>query len=122
MTEINYLTIGSESAPIKVESFINLACPYCKNFFFAADTVLKPFIDQGKVQHTIKHFDKTKQGLLKGTIANIYLNYQRPEETLDCIRELYQTQAQWKVSFRQLKPKWKKNIILHLIKKLTIVR
>ena len=105
MTEINYLTIGSESAPIKVESFINLACPYCKNFFFAADTVLKPFIDQGKVQHTIKHFDKTKQGLLKGTIANIYLNYQRPEETLDIIRELYQTQAQWKVSFSTIEAK-----------------
>src|SRR5699024_6608647 len=65
----------------------------------------KPFIDQGKVQHTIKHFDKTKQGLLKGTIANIYLNYQRPEETLDIIRELYQTQAQWKVSFSTIEAK-----------------
>ena len=105
MTEINYLTIGSESAPIKVESFINFACPYCKNYFFAADTVLKPLIDQGKVQHTIKHFDKTKQGLLKGTVANIYLNYQQPEKTLDIIRELYNTQTQWKVNFATIETK-----------------
>lgn len=107
MTEIKHLTFGSNDAPIKVESFINFACPYCKNYFYAADTVLTPLVEQGKVQHVIKHFDKTKQALLKGTVANIYLDYQQPEKTLEIIRELYQAQNQWKVDFSTIETKMK---------------
>ncbi|PWG67463.1 hypothetical protein DEM28_28415, partial [Enterobacter mori] len=33
MTEITHLTFGSDDAAITVESFINFACPYCKNYF-----------------------------------------------------------------------------------------
>src|SRR5699024_5950336 len=55
----------------------------------------------------IKHFDKTKQALLKGTVANIYLDYQQPEKTLEIIRELYQTQNQWKVDFSTIEAKMK---------------
>ncbi|MCG7338093.1 DsbA family protein [Staphylococcus sp. ACRSN] len=99
MTEVKHLTFGDVNAPITVESFINFACPYCKNYFKAADRALSDLIKAGKVKHSIKHFDKTKQGLLKGTIANIYLDYEQPEETLNIIHQLYDTQEDWKKSF-----------------------
>lgn len=105
MTEVKYLTFGSENAPITVESFINFACSFCKNYFKAADSVLAPYIESGDLQHVVKHFDKTKQALLKGTVANIYLNYDEPEETLAIIRQLYDTQDQWKVSFTAIEDK-----------------
>lgn len=105
MTEITHLTFGSDDAAITVESFINFACPYCKNYFKAADKTLQPLIEQGKVKHVIKHFDKTKQGLLKGTIANIYLDYHQPDETLKIIHKLYDTQREWKVSFAAIEGK-----------------
>ncbi|MDK9868220.1 thioredoxin domain-containing protein [Staphylococcus equorum] len=112
MTEVKHLTLGSPNAPVKVESFINLACPYCKNYFKAADQSLKPLIDQGKVQHVIKHFDKTKNGLLKGTVANIHLDYQNTDETLEIIRKLYDTQKEWTVDFATIEEKMQKQFNL----------
>lgn len=105
MTKVNHLTLGSNEAPIQVESFINFACPYCKNYFRAADKALKPFIEAGIVQHVVKHFDKTKQALLKGTVANIHLNYQKVDETIEIIRDLYDTQDEWKKSFTAIEDK-----------------
>lgn len=105
MTEVKHLTFGSKNAPITIESFITFACPFCKNYFKAADHALTPHIESGEVQHVVKHFDKTKQALLKGTVANIHLNYDKPEETLAIIRQLYDTQDQWKVSFATVEDK-----------------
>lgn len=105
MSEIKHLTIGEQRAPITVESFINFACPYCKNYFKAADKTLQDLIANGKVKHVIKHFDKTKQGLLKGTVANIYLDYEQPQETLNFIHQLYDTQQTWKQSFAIIEKK-----------------
>ncbi|MGX5791344.1 thioredoxin domain-containing protein [Staphylococcus equorum] len=112
MTEVKHLTLGSSNAPVKVESFINLACPYCKNYFKAADQSLKQLIDQGKVQHVIKHFDKTKNGLLKGTVANIHLDYQNTDETLEIMRKLYDTQKEWTVDFDTIEEKMQKQFNL----------
>ncbi|PHK48939.1 thioredoxin domain-containing protein [Staphylococcus edaphicus] len=105
MTIVKHLSFGSVNAPIKVESFINFACPYCKNYFKAVDNTLTPYIEAGQVQHIIKHFDKTKQALLKGTVANIHLDYDKPEETLAIIRKLYETQENWKASFTDIEEK-----------------
>lgn len=105
MSEIKHLIIGNQQAPIIVESFINFACPYCKNYFKAADKTLQKYIASGKVKHIIKHFDKTKQGLLKGTVANIYLDYEQPQETLNFIHQLYDTQQEWKQSFTEIEKK-----------------
>ncbi|HLR19342.1 MAG TPA: thioredoxin domain-containing protein [Staphylococcus sp.] len=112
MTKVTYLTLGSSNATIKVESFINLACPYCKNYFKAADQSLKSLIDQGKVQHVIKHFDKTKQGLLKGTIANIHLDYEDVGETLKIMRELYDSQKAWTQDFATVEQKMQQDFNL----------
>src|SRR5699024_7652604 len=90
-----------------VEVFVYCVSPACQNYSDAAATVVTAVVEQGEVQHLIKHLDKTKQALLKGTVANIYLDYQQPEKTLEIIRELYQTQNQWKVDFSTIEAKMK---------------
>ncbi|WP_239747768.1 thioredoxin domain-containing protein [Mammaliicoccus sp. P-M56] len=105
MTEIQHLTAGNKEANITVEAFINFACPYCSQYFAAADEVLEPYINDGSVQYIIKHFDKTKQRLLKGTVANIYLDYNDPEETFEIIRHLYGTQEEWTLNFETIERK-----------------
>src|SRR5699024_10917760 len=96
--------------------FINFACPYCKNYFKAADSYLTPLIEQGKVKHVIKHFDKTKQGLLKGTIANFYLDYEDVSRTYQLIHHLYETQESWKTSFSAIERKMEDEFNLALNK------
>ncbi|MEB5686524.1 thioredoxin domain-containing protein [Mammaliicoccus lentus] len=105
MTELQHLTFGKEDANITVEAFINFACPYCKHYFFAADEVLTPYIENGDVKYIVKHFDKTKQHLLKGTVANIHLDYDDPDEAIKYIRDLYETQEEWTVSFETIERK-----------------
>ncbi len=105
MTEIQHLTVGSKDANITIEAFINFTCPYCLNYFAAADEVLEPYINENKVQYIVKHFDKKKQRLLKGTVANIYLDYDDPEETFKIIRYLYETQDEWTLNFETIERK-----------------
>ena len=64
------------------------------------------------MKHVIKHFDKTKQGLLKGTVANIYLDYEQPQETLKFIHQLYDTQQTWKQSFAIIEKKMEEDFKL----------
>ena len=47
------LTYGSSEAAVKVEVFLNLACPYCATFFEAADQLLAPYIANQEVQYVI---------------------------------------------------------------------
>ncbi|GGA26150.1 thioredoxin domain-containing protein [Paenibacillus physcomitrellae] len=67
-----FLSCGREDAPVKVEVFLNLACPYCATFFQAADDVLPPYLASGQVQYVIKHYDKPREMLLYGTLANAF--------------------------------------------------
>ena len=45
VVENAFLSYGVSDAPVKVEVFLNLACPYCATFFEAADEVLSPYIN-----------------------------------------------------------------------------
>ena len=104
MSDVQHLTLGKSNAPVTVESFINFACPYCKNYFKAADSYLTPLID------------KTKQGLLKGTIANFYLDYEDVSRTYQLIHHLYETQESWKTSFSAIERKMEDEFNLALNK------
>jgi len=97
MTEekLGAMHLGTLDAPVKVEAFVNMACPYSVNFFKAADRVLVPLTDQGMVSYTIKHFDKPKVGLLHGTIANLYLDYSNPEKAYNIMKEMFENQKEW---------------------------
>ncbi|MER2057736.1 MAG: thioredoxin domain-containing protein [Niallia sp.] len=90
-----FLSYGKEDAPVKVEVFLNLACPYCATFFEAADKSLQSYIKEGKVQYVIKHYDKPREMLLYGTLANLFFDYNNPERIYEIMKDLFAKQSQW---------------------------
>ncbi len=87
--------LGEAASPVEVEAFVNMACPYCVDFFKAADRVLIPLTEQGMVRYTVKHFDKPKVRLLHGTIANLYLDYSNPLQAYNIMKEMFGSQEEW---------------------------
>ena len=90
-----YLSYGSKEAPVKVEVFLNLACPYCATFYAIAEEVLTPYINDGKVEFVVKHFDKPRAMLLNGALINTFLHYSEKNRTREIIKELFATQKEW---------------------------
>lgn len=93
-----FLSYGRTDAPVKVEVFLNLACPYCATFFEAADQTLTPYIHDGKVQYVIKHYDKPREMLLYGTLVNLFFDYKQPERIYEIMKELFRKQSEWSES------------------------
>jgi len=91
----SFLSYGNEDAPVKVEVFLNLACPYCATFFEAADQSLTPYINNGKVQYIIKHYDKPREMLLYGTLANLFFDYSDPQRIYSIMKDLFAKQSTW---------------------------
>ncbi|WP_079523277.1 thioredoxin domain-containing protein [Solibacillus sp. FSL K6-1781] len=97
MTEIknDYLVIGDLNAPVKIEVFLNYACPYCATFYDLVDNTLPKYFTEKKVALVVKHYDKPREMLLPGTLINANLDYSNPERTLEIISELFKNQATW---------------------------
>jgi len=91
----DHLKIGQEEAPIKVEVFLNLACPFCASFYELVDDVLLPYIHKNQVQFIVKHYDKPREMLLPGTLVNLNLDYNDSAKTLQNIQSLFKTQETW---------------------------
>lgn len=93
--ENRQLSFGQKDAPIKVEVFLNLTCPYCATFFGIAEDVLPAYLEQGHVEFIVKHYDKPREMLLNGTLVNLFLDYKNPARAREIIKELFETQSQW---------------------------
>lgn len=87
--------IGKKQAKVKVISFVNLRCPYCRKWHEESREVLAQFIQAGKIELIIKPFDKEKESLQRGNVTHRYLNYDAPEEALKSIDRIYDTQDEW---------------------------
>src|SRR5690606_2607066 len=92
------ISYGNTDAPVTVAVFLNLACPYCATFFEAADQSVKSFIDGGQVQYVIKHYDKPREMLLYGTLANLFFDYNDPERIYELMKDLFAKQGEWSES------------------------
>ena len=91
----DYLVIGDLNAFVKIEVFLNYACPYCATFYELVDNVLPKYIEEKKVALVVKHYDKPREMLLPGTLINANLDYSNPKRTLEIISELFKNQSIW---------------------------
>lgn len=91
----NGIKAGNPDAPVKIIEFINLACPYCKQWFEESSEILMQYMESGKVQRIVKHFDKEKPGLKKGNILHEYLDYSNPNKALEDIGFFYDHVREW---------------------------
>lgn len=101
VANVEYLTVGLEHAKVEIEAFVNLGCPYSVKFFEVAEEVIKPYADDGHVKLIIKHVDKTKGQLLRGTVANNYVDHDDPVEGFSTMKKLIDSQNTWAKSFRE---------------------
>ena len=91
------LKIGDSNAPVKVVEFINLSCPFCKKWHDNSKNLLAKYVEEGKVQHIIKHYNKETPHLTKGNIIHRYLDYSNPKADLEEIDYFFEKQNEWSV-------------------------
>lgn len=89
------IKIGSDDAPLKVVEYINLRCPDSKKYEEEISPYLNQYIEEGKVQRILKHFDKEVHALDKGNLLNQYLDYRNFSATYAIMQELFKKQSQW---------------------------
>lgn len=87
--------IGKKEAPVKVISFVNLRCPYCRMWQDKSRDVIAEFIEEGKIELIVKPFDKEKDSLKRGNVTHRYLEYDNPKTALEQIEKIYDTQDEW---------------------------
>ncbi|MGC6770159.1 DsbA family protein [Enterococcus sp. LJL128] len=95
VTEENGLIIGRDSAPVKMIEFMNVRCPYCRQWFNEYDDMLTTYVNNGKLQRIIKLFDKEKESLQRGNMMHRFINYDLPLKGLTDLRQIYATQDKW---------------------------
>lgn len=95
ITHKDSIKVGSDDAPVKVVEYINLRCPHSKYYEENIAPSLERYIEEGKVQRILKHFDKEKYKLELGSVLNQYLDYSTPNETFSLIKQLFTEQETW---------------------------
>lgn len=86
---------GNPDAPVKLVEFLNVNCPYCKQWYEQSKDTLQPYIDGGTVERITKLFDKDKPSLRKGNILHAHLDYSDPQKAMDDIGFFMERQAEW---------------------------
>lgn len=87
---------GAEDAPKKVIEFVNLACPYSRQWFEESYELLEQAVAQGKAQRVFKLFDKEKESLQRGNVMHRYVTKNDGAQAIKDIKKIYQTQPDWK--------------------------
>lgn len=86
--------IGDPSAKPIVE-FMNLRCPYCRQWFEESLPILSEAVTAGKLRRVIKLFDKEKESLQRGNVMHRFVSSTDPQATIAEITKIYQTQDEW---------------------------
>ncbi len=87
------IKIGDNEAPIKVIEFINIRCPFCRQWFDEKNDLLQEYVNAGKIQRVIKLFDKEKPSLAKGNIMHHHVPTDASASS--AIQSIYKTQDIW---------------------------
>ncbi|WP_158582971.1 thioredoxin domain-containing protein [Lysinibacillus yapensis] len=97
MTKIknDHLKFGNPDAPLKIEAFINVACPGTARIYRLAKEVLPPYIENNQVEVIVKLYDKPREELIHGALIHWTLDNSNPKESLHVIAQLLETQSEW---------------------------
>lgn len=86
---------GDENAPVKIVEFINVRCPFCRQWWEEFAPVLDTYVEEGKVERIVKLFDKEKPSLKKGNVIHRYLDYNNTDKTKEDISYFLEHQDEW---------------------------
>ncbi len=94
VNDFNGIKIGSDAASKRLIEFINLRCPYCKQWFEESYETLNQAVVEGKIQRIVKLLDKDKISLQRGNVMHEYISAD-PEKALIQIQQAFETQEIW---------------------------
>lgn len=96
VTKLNTTTgikIGDTEAPVKVIEFVNIRCPFCRQWFDEKNDLLQEYVNNGKIERIIKLFDKEKPALAKGNVMHHHVP--NDASALSALKAIYDTQDDW---------------------------
>lgn len=76
------ITYGSSDAPKKMIEFINLACPYCRQWFEESHELLEEAVQSGQLQ--------------RGNVMHRYITISGGQQAIKEIKQIFDTQDEWK--------------------------
>ncbi|MGX7058684.1 DsbA family protein [Vagococcus humatus] len=89
------ILIGNPNAPVTLVEYINVRCPFCKQWFFDSKDLLANYRNTGKIKQLIKLYDKESPGLQMGNVMHRFIPTINSEDTLKVMELIYQTQDEW---------------------------
>ncbi|MGM0124060.1 hypothetical protein IGI37_001434 [Enterococcus sp. AZ194] len=89
------LKLGSEEAPKKMIEFLNVRCPYCRQWFEESYDILFEAVSEGQVQRIIKLLDKEKESLQRGNVMQHYITQTDGVKALQELKKIFETQDDW---------------------------
>lgn len=91
----DHLKFGSPEAPLKIEAFINVACPGTKRIYHLAKEVFPAYLENNQIEVIVKLYDKPREELIHGALIHWTLDNSNPAQSLDVIGKLLETQPEW---------------------------
>lgn len=88
------IKIGERGTPAIIE-FINLRCPFCRQWFDESYELLQQAVTDGKLHRVIKLLDKEKESLQRGNMMHKYVPFNDTEQALAVIKKIFDTQDDW---------------------------
>jgi len=88
------IQIGN-AAPKTMVEFINLNCPYCKQWFTESKEILEEAVVDGKINRVIKLVDRPKESLQRGNVMHRFVADDDPKQAISDITRIFDSQDQW---------------------------
>ncbi|KRM86717.1 thioredoxin domain-containing protein [Lacticaseibacillus thailandensis] len=92
------LTYGAATAPESIIAIINLGCGDTRNWLAQVHEDLEAAVAAGKLQVHLKFWNKQKEPLRAGNIANGYIDYADPQAALRLVRAVFTHQDELKAA------------------------
>ncbi|MGX6961361.1 thioredoxin domain-containing protein [Vagococcus xieshaowenii] len=90
------IQLGDADAPVVVKEYVNLRCPYCRQWFHDSKETYAQLIADGTVRRVIKLFNKEKFGLHYANAMHDYVPKNGTyEETVAVLEAIYDSQTEW---------------------------
>ncbi|BCA85823.1 thioredoxin [Enterococcus saigonensis] len=89
------IMIGNKNAKKTIIEFINLRCPYCRQWFLDHEDLLKQEVANGNVKRVIKLYDKEKESLQRGNVMHQYITKGDEKKALADIKKIFLSQDSW---------------------------
>lgn len=89
------LMIGDKNAKKTLVEFINLRCPYCRQWFLEHEKLLEAEVANGNLKRVIKLYNKDKESLQRGNVMHQYVTKGDAKKALADIKKIFLSQELW---------------------------